>query len=927
MNAYKLWVINDDRIVDVVVFNGENEEDFSIFSDEEFDLIDSDIGFFSNLMIHADDSIRDIKHKIMKEIECEYGDIYLFCYKKRRINVLAELNKTDTNDKQTFTQFIKNLDLDGINTNTCLESTEVAFETDCVLSLKTSLGFDNDNNFLFSVNPFHANILVDENVQADDSMILGKGIEDNNIYMCLAKDVLKKTQLDLDLVSKIYFPFLNNNARPSPDSSVQIVDELYLAHYQRTDDMVAKSGICSFRFEMESKTDLSLETLFRNAHCDTAFPFIKLNRGFHSENVYRLYGTNITKSGKRIPMLSKDKISELMNIASGYGHVVFYNSTHDLVVQIDEDGCIAVSADFDNEVKTIFEIETIVKTVVNPLFGKYCNYRFLSFKDSNVRNVNMNYMFSTNIGSSLGLQNNKYMQAVFDKQDNGEFRFRRVDRYEKMDKFNTLVFDIYQKHGNVEDTVDELVEEHGFLKEDAKKQVVKPLKHAGLKTNVSKEGSWLTFEVFGLDNVEYVDNLSLYIDSIVRFMKSGVQIERLTYENINKKMEQLMWSNNQDEYDDCIGFSDDDDEDLSDESSIKSVLESDDEDKDDKDNKEEDGRNKMRNVMLENKFSALYWSIAKSLMKSAETQDKIVKIVENTNLSYNVKIKTLVDILQKITSNHIVFTTLPNKLLDSLNNNASSVVKSEDEIMFPKRNLVNKEDNRELYARQAAKQILMGKELLKMGVAPELSINGDEFVVLESLLKSPAYFKDMIPSQENDCMRVTDPIQNGKWPMFAGAKRLEFKETPECSFGPLVYIMSVMNNNQGYSLPTMRQMLWKAYLHAFEKEDNKTKLLSIMKKEDKADMIGTKTSNEELEELVKSEAYFVTSVDMHVFAEAYGVPIVLFTSSGKWSLLGNKEKGEGKQFFFYESPNVLINRTFRSNEMGDFESEFMSDRY
>ena len=939
MNAYKLWVIDDDRVADVVVFNGENEEDFSIFSDEEFDLIDSDIGFCSNLMIHADDSIRDIKHKIMKEIDCEYGDIYLFCYKKRRINVLAELNKTDMVDKQTLTQFIKNLDLDGINTNTCLESTEVyslGFNNDCVLSLKTSLGFDTDNNFLFSVNPFHANILVDENVQADDSKILGKGVEDNNIYMCLAKDVLKKTQLDADLVSKIYFPYLKNNVTITDldDSSIDVVDELYLAHYQRTDDMVAKSGIRSFRFEIETKpADLSLETIFRNAHCDTRFPFIQLNRGFHSENVYRLYGTSVTKSGKRIPLLSKDKISELMNIVSGYGHVAFYNSTHDLVIKIDEEGCIAVSAEFD-EVKTIFEIETIVKTVVNPLFGKYCNYRFLSFKDSNVRNVNMNYMFSTNIGSSLGLQNNKYMQAVFDKQDNGEFRFRRVDKYEKMDKFNTFVFDIYQKHGNLEDTVDELVAKHGFLKEDAKKQVVKPTKHAGLKTNVSKEGAMLTFEVFGLDNVEYVDNLSLYIDSIVRFMKTGVEIERLTYENINKKMEQLLWINQSDQDDDdCIGFSDDDDDNDDDDDShsdshsdhtddsVKSVLESDNEDK------EEDGRNKMRNVMLENKFSALYWSIAKSLMKSAETQDKLAKIVENTNLSYNVKMKTLVDILQNITSNHIVFTTLPNKLLDSLNENASSIVKSENEIMFPKRNLVNKEDNRDLYARQAAKQILMGKELLTRGTASELSINGDEFVVVESLLKSPTYFKDMIPSQDNDCMRVTDPIQNGKWPMFAGAKRLEFKETPECSFGPLVYIMSVMNNNQGYSLPTMRQMLWKAYLHAFEKEDNKTKILSIMRKEDKADLIGTKTSNEELEELVKSEAYFVTSVDMHIFAEAYGVPIVLFTSSGKWTLLGNKDKDEGKQFFFYESPNVLINRTFRSNEMGDFESEFVrSDR-
>jgi hypothetical protein len=288
--------------------------------------------------------------------------------------------------------------------------------------------------------------------------------------------------------------------------------------------------------------------------------------------------------------------------------------------------------------------------------------------------------------------------------------------------------------------------------------------------------------------------------------------------------------------------------------------------------------------------------------------------------------KTLVDILQNITSDHIVFTTIPNNLLDTLSENASSILQSENEIMFPKRNLVNKEDNRDLYARHAAKQILKGKDLLTMGVTPQLSINKDEFIVLESLLKSTVYFKDMIPSLENDCMRVTDTTENGKWSMFASAKRLEFKDTPECSFGPLVYIMSVTNNNQGYSLPTMREMLWKAYLYAFEKGDNKTKLLSIMKKEDKEELVGTKTSNEELEELVKSEAYFVTPVDMRVFAEAYGLPIVLFSSSGKWSLLGNKDKDKDTEFFFYESPNVLINRTFRLNEMGDFESEFMSDR-
>ena len=78
MNSIKVWLLNNDIVEKIIIFNGDNVEDFGIFSDEELDLVDSDNTIVSRSMIHADDSICEVKHKIMKEIECQYGDIYLF---------------------------------------------------------------------------------------------------------------------------------------------------------------------------------------------------------------------------------------------------------------------------------------------------------------------------------------------------------------------------------------------------------------------------------------------------------------------------------------------------------------------------------------------------------------------------------------------------------------------------------------------------------------------------------------------------------------------------------------------------------------------------------------------------------------------------------------------------------------------------------
>ena len=149
-----------------------------------------------------------------------------------------------------------------------------------------------------------------------------------------------------------------------------------------------------------------------------------------------------------------------------------------------------------------------------------------------------------------------------------------------------------------------------------------------------------------------------------------------------------------------------------------------------------------------------------------------------------------------------------------------------------------------------------------------------------------------------------------------------------------------------YKISTLKKMLWDAYLQYFE-NNKRAKILYILKKQGKTDLIKNKVYNEELEELIKSEGYFITTMDLWVFAQTYKIPIVLFSSNRflhdmsitnepgsdhSWVVLGYNNGVDRDDFFFYESvsshkisKNVLINRTFNVNQLNGFKEEFVRD--
>ena len=72
---YKVQVINGEKIEKLIVFNGV--EDY-IFSEEEEEIENKSV---STIQIHKDDSIDQLKKKIVNELSCNYAELYLFCYK------------------------------------------------------------------------------------------------------------------------------------------------------------------------------------------------------------------------------------------------------------------------------------------------------------------------------------------------------------------------------------------------------------------------------------------------------------------------------------------------------------------------------------------------------------------------------------------------------------------------------------------------------------------------------------------------------------------------------------------------------------------------------------------------------------------------------------------------------------------------------
>ena len=374
----KIYKINhtiNNQIQNIYVFkgnyvieetsNGPKVNDNLLFTETEWSNISqNDISLtYIDKFVHDDDTIIRLKEKILREckgLNSSTNEMYLFSLQNKKLESDIYYNKLTQNGNLDLTdirlkQFLFNI----LNDESNLQSKQNFFKEGQQKELYTyedilNLNLDWDKkqiltnpigqkiiinrNYPYIANPFNNdlqdNLLSKEGaniLSTQNSYLLFKyfPIINNNIYLCLAKDVVKQEKINIDdkYLLKLYFPQLYKEIKSKTeleskgarlyDSEKNKVKKYYNAYNDRIDlfynifnslnnDVFEKKGIANLHITIHpvSNIKLPLEVLFKIIHSTNKLPLIKYNPGDKYENIYRLFTNSyISIDGKKIPSL------------------------------------------------------------------------------------------------------------------------------------------------------------------------------------------------------------------------------------------------------------------------------------------------------------------------------------------------------------------------------------------------------------------------------------------------------------------------------------------------------------------------------------------------------------------------------------------------------------------------------------------------
>ena len=514
---YKINYIVNDEIQKIIVFNGVKSKKKGPIHEEEIKRKNGEVYKFpvfqSEQQIHYDDTIGTIKLKILSEFKkmASLDEIYLFCQKVETLNPISVYQMLTQNKKITLThirlqQFISNIvtDLDGNK----LEEIPVKdiYSYDDILSLKIAdrkfiinkvLGqkfFIVENEYPFISNPYDV-VEYDSFFERasrkslstlNSHLLLNTGeIVDNNIYLCLAKDVIQNSltkNINQQTTIKIYYPFLyNKNVNSFSDftsteekyntdnsklltektmESFKTVDMFYDVYkLKKTDLNYVSKGIKFIKvvIKPEFNIKIPLEVIFKVIHATQNNPLIKYNPSSKQENIYRLYTDRIATDGRKIPYLKKglifksDKeIGRSKSVTVLIENKKFTDKKAEdsqiIYCEFDENGYITISTEFQ-QILDEGKIDEIFREAINPIITEIKNHLeqngykinlFDSLNNENIEVKQLTYQSKIQISKQLKLESFKGCISCIFNNESTEFkqgihlRFKRVSNFNKV---------------------------------------------------------------------------------------------------------------------------------------------------------------------------------------------------------------------------------------------------------------------------------------------------------------------------------------------------------------------------------------------------------------------------------------------------------------------------------------------------------------
>ena len=344
-------------------------------------------------------------------------------------------------------------------------------------------------------------------------------------------------------------------------ASFKTIDMFYDVYNLRTTELnYINRGIKFIKAVIRPDFDVKipLETIFKIVHATKENPLIKYNPSSRQENVYRLFTDSIATDGRKIPALKKNAVFKLMKtIARNKSVAVYVDSvntqdTHALVCEFDEDGLITISSEFKTFVG-IDEIDNIFRESINPIITEIKNlleqsgYKLAKFNSLNDENVEIRQLtYETQIKIQKPLDFDAYrgcVSSVFVNETDAfkgntiNLRFKRVSNYSKFTSQEAFILEKAEQGLRGDQIIDALLEnfpddldrpqaiemvkkvaneleiERGVRRSD-----IKIKNNPGFKTVISteKETGVITITTENINNINYLQTLPIYLDTLVR---------------------------------------------------------------------------------------------------------------------------------------------------------------------------------------------------------------------------------------------------------------------------------------------------------------------------------------------------------------------------------------------------------------------------
>ena len=371
--------------------------------------------------ILPDDTIQTIKLKIfqtLKRNDIGIEDMYLFCETLQTLNTKHIYDILTNNKREPLTQVAMNeflLNFDCISTPIADKDVYSLDEFTNEPSVTSSCGFFtplgyNHLQYLFTANPtkvdkFNTDKLLNQDVIYHPNQLLlelGK-IKSNCLYLCLSDSIVpmhKDKGLEERNSIKIYFPELyqnqlysleniNSNKNERYDKTITLyasmvsqfnsINAIHDIHKSKKDDLkYIRHGIkeCMVMYQSPITFDIPIHLIFKIIHSSNTMPMIKYNPGKKQENLYRLFtGEQIAQNGRKVPILPRPKILQLIKISTTNNSVVCYciHNEYVLTFEFYSQGDILihftaeVNAQKQPFLKSIQEIEKNIRIELTPI--------------------------------------------------------------------------------------------------------------------------------------------------------------------------------------------------------------------------------------------------------------------------------------------------------------------------------------------------------------------------------------------------------------------------------------------------------------------------------------------------------------------------------------------------------------------------------